>query len=132
MPQRPSALSLMLCDQVAFEEGTQKAFLSGVFTGVSVDAFPTSPQRFDIFAALTDGLGSVTIVLSAVHMDTDQEIYRQTRTVNFPDPLRVVNLRCRVRQLIYTESGTYLFALTADGEEIAARRVRVYQTGDIP
>jgi hypothetical protein len=130
MPQQPSAISLMLCDQVVFEQGTQKPYLLGVFTGVAVDGFPTAPQRFDVFAALTDGQGDVTITLTVVHLETDQEIYTQRVRVEFPDPLRVINLRFRVRQLIYGTAGTYLFALTVDNQEIAARRVRVYQVGD--
>ena len=73
MPQRPSAISLMLCDQVVFEQGTQKPYLLGVFTGVAADSFPTAPQRFDVFAALTDGQGDVRMTLSVVHLDTNQE-----------------------------------------------------------
>jgi hypothetical protein len=130
MPQRPSAISLMLCDQVVFEQGTQKPYLLGVFTGVATDEFPTAPQRFDVFAALTDGVGAVTMTLSVTHLDNNQEIYAQRMKVGFPDPLRVVNLRFRVRRLIYDVPGSYLFALTVDGQEIAARRVRVYQVGD--
>jgi hypothetical protein len=129
MPQRPSAISLMLCDQVVFEQETQKPYLLGVFTGVAADIFPTPPQRFDVFAALTDGLGDVIMNLNVVHLDTDQAIYTQQMTVSFPDPLRVVNLRFRVRQLIYGVAGAYLFALMVDDQEIAARRVRVYQAG---
>src|SRR2546421_1735564 len=110
MSQRPSAVSLMLCDQVVFEEGTQKPYLLGVFTGVAVDSFPTAPQRFDVFAALTDGAGDVTMTLSVVHLDTNEEIYAQRMAVHFADPLRVVNLRFRVRQLIFDAAGTYLFA----------------------
>jgi hypothetical protein len=117
----------MLCDQVIFEINTQKPYLLGVFTGVSVDAVPSSPQRFDIFAALTDGLGEVTMVLSVVRLETNQEIYAQTLKVKFPDPLKVVNLRFRVRHLIYDAPGTYLFAISADEQELAARRVRVYK-----
>jgi hypothetical protein len=132
MPQRPSAISLMLCDQVVFEQGTQKPYLLGVFTGVAADNFSTAPQRFDIFAALTDGQGTVTMTLSVVHLDTNQEIYSQGMTVGFPDPLRVVNLRFRVRQLIFDAAGTYLFALMIDDQEIAARRVRVYQARGSP
>jgi hypothetical protein len=71
MPQRPSAISLMLCDQVVFEHGTQKPYLLGVFTGIAAETLPTAPRRFDIFAALTDGLGDVTLTLSVRHLDTD-------------------------------------------------------------
>jgi hypothetical protein len=132
MPQRPSAISLMLCDQVVFEQGTQKPYLLGVFTGVAADNFPTAPQRFDIFAALTDGQGEVRMTLSVVHLDTNEEIYSQKLTASFPDPLRVVNLRFRVRRLVFDAAGTYLFALMIDDQEIAARRVRVYQVGGSP
>lgn len=132
MSQTPSAVSLMLCDQVVFEHGSQKPYLLGVFAGVAAAEFPTGPQRFDIFAALTDGIGRVTITLSVVHLDTNEEIYRQTMDVDFPDPLQVVNLRFRVRQLAYDAAGSYLFALTVDEQEIAARRVRVYQVGELP
>jgi hypothetical protein len=132
MPQRPSAVSLMLCDQVVFEQGTLKPYLLGIFTGVATDRFPTAPQRFDVFAALTDGLGAVKMTLSVLHLETDQEIYAQQMNVNFPDPLRIVNVRFRVRRLVYDVSGNYLFALTADDQEIAASRVRVYQAGGAP
>jgi hypothetical protein len=117
----------MLCDQVIFEQGTQKPFLLRVFTGIAVDNLPSAPQRFDIFVALTDGLGDVTINLSVVHLESNAEIYSQEIALHFPDPLQVVNVRFRVRRLIFDDVGTYLFALTVDGEEIAARRVRVYR-----
>jgi hypothetical protein len=129
--QQPKAISLVLADKVIFEHGTQKPYLLGIFTGLAVEAFPTVPQRFDIFAALTDGLGDVTITLSVVHLDADQEVYSQTMTVGFGDPLQIVNVRFRIRQLVFDTPGSYLFALavgTEDGdEEIAARRIRVYE-----
>jgi len=132
MSQRPSAISLMLCDQVVFEQGSQKPYLLGVFTGVAADTFPTAAQRFDLFAAFTDGQGDVKMTLSVVHLDTIQEVYSQKMTVRFANPLRVVNLRFRVRRLVFDIPGTYLFALMADDQEIASRRVRVYQVGESP
>jgi hypothetical protein len=127
MPQRPNALSLMLCDQVVFEQGTQKPYLLGVFTGVAAERFPTLPQRFDVFAALTDGVGDVIINLSVMHLETNEEVYARSMRVSFPDQLQVVNLRFRVRQMTYEVAGTYLFALMIDNHEVAARRVNVYQ-----
>src|SRR5262245_7980275 len=122
----------MLCDQVVFEQGTQKPYLLGVFTGIAVDGFPTSPQRFDLFAAFTDGLGSVTMTLSVVHLETGEEIYRKTMNVRFADPLQIVNVRFRMRQLTFEAPGTYVFAMIApnsegEDDEIAARRVKVYR-----
>lgn len=132
MPQLPSAITLMLCDQVVFEQGTQKPYLLGVFTGVAAEQFPTLPQRFDVFVALTDGLGDVTIDLSVTHLESNQEVFAQKMEVKFPDPLRIINLRFRFRQLVYEQAGTYLFALLVGDQEIAARRVRVYDLEDQP
>jgi hypothetical protein len=101
----------------------------GVFTGLAVNGFPSEAQRFDLFASLTDSFGVVTVALSIIHMETNEEIYSQQMDVQFPDPLQVVNLRFRVRQLRFDTAGTFLFALSVDDHEIAARRVRVYQTG---
>jgi hypothetical protein len=101
MPQRPSAVSLMLCDQAVFEQGTQKPYLLGVFTGIAVERFPTPPQRLDAFAALTDGQGDVTMTLSVVHLDTNHESYTETRGLHFPDPLGIMNVRFRIRRLIF-------------------------------
>jgi hypothetical protein len=122
----------MLCDQVIFEEGTHKPYLLGIFTGRAVESFPSPPQRLDAFAALTDGSGDVAITLSVVRLEDNQEIYALPMEVHFPDPLSLVNLRFRVRQLTFESPGTYLFALTVDDEEIAARRLRVYQIGGTP
>jgi hypothetical protein len=132
MTQRPSAIALMLCDQVVFEEGTQKPYLLGVFTGKAVDKFPSGPQRFDIFAALTDGLGDVIITVTAVQLDTNEVIYQQRCTISFPDPLQVVNLRFRVRELQFLAPGMHLIALMVGDQEIAGRRLRVYQAGGSP
>jgi hypothetical protein len=120
----------MLCDQVVFEQGTQKPYLLGVFTGLGVDGFPTAPQRIDVFAALTDGLGDVRMTLKVVHLDTDEEVYTHGMIVRFPDPLSIVNLRLRVRRLAFVMPGIYLFALTAGDHEVAARRLHVYEAGE--
>lgn len=126
MVQRPNTLALMLCDQVTFERGTQKPSLIGVFTGMAADEFPTVPQRIDAFAALTDGLGTGTVELQVTEQSTGNMIYSMSVHLNFPDPLRVINLRLRMRQCSFSAPGEYLFVLLVDDEELAHRRVQVY------
>jgi hypothetical protein len=118
----------MLCDRVVFEHGSQKPYLLGVFTGLAVETLPSTPQRFDVFAALTEGLGDVKITLSVVHLETGREVYSKNIRLNFPDPLQVVNLRLQVRRLVFDVGGMYLFALLVGDEEISARRVYVYES----
>jgi hypothetical protein len=127
MIQRPNALALMLCDQVMIELATYKPSLIGIFTGIAVGGFPSGPHRFDVFAALTDGLGSGTIELSVTEMASGEQAYAQSSSLNCTDSLLVINMRMRVRQCFFPVAGDYLFTLSADGEEIAHRRIRVYQ-----
>ncbi len=125
--QRPAALGLLLCDQLIIEQRTQKPSAIGIFTGITTDRFPSSPQRLDVFAALTDGLGDGTIDLLVTQLEGDQQIFAQSMEMTFPDPLKVVNVRFRFRQLSFPSPGVYVFALVVDGEEIAQRRIHVYQ-----
>jgi hypothetical protein len=130
--QRPGVLGIMLCDQVLFEQGTQKPTLVGVFTGIAATSFPSVPQRFDLFAALTDGLGQGAVDLAITRLETDEEIAAQSMELTFPDPLHVINLRFRFRELSFPAPGSYVFALLVNGDEIAQRRVQVYQVEDLP
>jgi hypothetical protein len=129
MVQPPKSLGLFLCDQVIFERDTLKPSLIGCFGGVAVNEFPSAPQRFDVFAAITDGMGAVTIDLTATHLGTDDEVYRRSLAIRFPDPLRVVHFRYRVLDCEFPVAGVYLVALSVAEVEIVACRVRVYQRG---
>ena len=128
----PKALGLFLCDQVIIERGTQKPSLIGCFAGRAVSEFPSGPQKFDVFAALTDGMGDVTIDLTVTHLETDQEIYTRRFPFRFPDPLKVVHLYFQVRACDFPAQGNYLFTLSVGEAEIATCRLRVYQLGDQP
>jgi hypothetical protein len=130
MIQPPKVIGLFLCDQVIFDRDTQKPCLIGCFAGKAVDDFPSGPQKFDVFAALTDGLGDVTMDLAVTHLETDQEIYSRQFPFRFPDPLRVIHLYFRVRTCEFPARGSYLFTLAMGEVEIASCRLRVYQLGE--
>ena len=130
MAERPHARSLFLCDQVVFEQRTNKPTLVGVFTGVACSAFPSVPQNLDVFASLTNGHGDVVLDLQVIRLATDEQINGQSIEVTFPDPLTVFNLRFRFRQLSFPEPGDYLFQLSCDGDVICHRRIHVYGRED--
>jgi len=62
MEPRPVVLGLTLCDYFLVEERTKKESLTGTFTGLGVADFPAQVLPFSVFAMLTDGLGSATII----------------------------------------------------------------------
>jgi hypothetical protein len=130
--QRPSALGLFLCDQVIFDRDTNRPTPVGIFSTLRCDRFPSAAHSFDVFAALTDGQGQVTLEITVTRLDTDQEASVIRREFDFPDPLAVLNLRFRVRTLSFPVPGVYLFELLADGEVICHRRLTVLPEGEAP
>jgi hypothetical protein len=65
-------------------------------------------------------------------MDTGEEVYSREGLVHFPDRLRVIDYRIRLKNCPFPAPGWYLFTVTVDGEWVAHRRVRVYQEGTPP
>jgi len=127
MSQVPRSLGLILCDQVIFERETLKPSLIGCFTAMNSEEFPFTHPHFDVYSPLTDGLGTVILDLVVVDLENDVQIYAHSMEFPFPDPLQVINLRMRVRRCAFPHPGTYLFTLFGDGEELAHRRVLIYQ-----
>jgi hypothetical protein len=132
MAERPHALSMFLCDQVTFEQQTNKPTLIGIFTRLSCDGFPSAPKHLDVFVALTNGHGTVVLDLQVIRLNTEDQINGQSVEVTFPDPLKVLNLRFRFRLLSFPEPGDYLFQLNCVQEIICYRRVHVYAREDVP
>jgi hypothetical protein len=122
----PTALALLVCEQVIVDHYSRNPSPISIFTGLQVEQFPSDPQRFSVFAALTDALGEGRLELRAVRLDTDDEIYAQQFPLQFPDRATVVNVNIRVRNIRFPVSGVYEFQLLVDGSLVAQRKLRVY------
>jgi Family of unknown function (DUF6941) len=124
MVPRPNAIGLTLCDYVIIEERTKKVSLIGGFTSIRVTAFP-AVVPFCVYAALIDGLGEASVELTVTHLDTDTEVYRLVRTMQFLDRLVEARALFRLRECTFPAAGTYLFTLLIDHEWVAQRQIRV-------
>jgi hypothetical protein len=125
LQDNPVAVGLMLCDQVIVDKDTNKPCLIGIFTGLAVQDFHEA-QRFSAFVALTNGRGQVNVELVGLRLDNGEQIYKQTYSVLFPDPLKVVNLNIRVRSIVFPAPGWYDFVIRVRGEPVSQRRIHVY------
>jgi hypothetical protein len=61
MTPAPTALGLMLCEQVIFDYRSRSPSPINIFTGLAVERFPSEPQRLSAFAVLSGGFGHGTI-----------------------------------------------------------------------
>lgn len=125
MIPKPIALGLFLCEKVIFEEGTKNVTLVSLFTSLNVDRFPFQPQKFALFAALTDGLGDGIIEVVVTRLETDERIYMRQYPVHFPDRRVEVRTVFRINECPFPAAGRYQFTLLLDGEWLAQRDLQV-------
>jgi hypothetical protein len=130
MALRPVVLGLTLCDYVIEEARTKKISLIGSFSGLRGPGFPLL-HPFSVYAALTDGLGEVTVDLVVMELERGEDLYRVRGTLHFADKLAEVNYHLRIKQFQFPRPGIYQFTLFLNGEWAAQRRLRVYQTEDL-
>ena len=126
MTPDPTALALILCEQVIVDQPSQNPAPINIFTGMAVDEFPSLPQRLSVFAALTVSRGSGRLKLQCFRLDTGELFYSQQYPIEFPDRATVVNVHVRVRSIRFPVAGVYEFVLLVDDHLIAQRRLRVY------
>ena len=126
MTPDPTALALILCEQVIVDQQSQNPSPINIFTGMAVDTFPSPPQRLSVFAALTDTQGAGRVELRCLRLDTGDQFYSQQYPIEFPDRSTVVNVHIRVRKIRFPVAGVYEFVLLVDDHLIGQRRLRVY------
>jgi Family of unknown function (DUF6941) len=124
----PTALALILCEQVIVDQHSRNPSPINIFTGLAVEQFPSDAQRFSVFAALTDSQGDGRLELRAIRLDTGEQFYSQQYPVHFPDRATVVNVNIRIRSLRFPVPGVYEFLLLVDGSLVAQRKLRVYSS----
>lgn len=129
MVQRPSAVGLTLCRLVIVEQNTHNVTLASTFQRLEFKSFPATPEPFNAYTVLTDGLGDISLDLVVSRCDTLDEIYVRSFQLRFIDPLRQVRLWWLLRSCSFPVPGAYQFGLQADGEPITQSVLRVAQKG---
>jgi hypothetical protein len=123
----PVAIGLVVCERVIVEEATKNVSLISTFTRFVVRSFPFAPQRFDVFATLTDGLGPARIKLVITRLETDSVVFERDFAIRFPDRLAELRVRFQVGECSFPAPGIYLIALLVDGDLVAQRRLQLIE-----
>jgi len=124
----PSAIGLVLCDQIIVEEGTRNVTLVNCFSFREMDAFPGQVNLF-VLAWLADGRGEMMAELTVDRLDTLEEIYRDNRKLDFAGPLHDARFLARIRGCEIPTPGYYQVSLVIDRNLIAHRKFRVLKKG---
>jgi hypothetical protein len=131
MTPTPVAIGLLLCDRIIVDKDTNSPSAIGIFTGLAVEYFPSDPQRISVFAVLTNTQGNGRAKLAVHGLDDhwlrQEEIYSTNHPIQFPDRFAVLNFHLRVRTIRFPSAGMYEVVMYVDSDEVAHRRVRIYQ-----
>lgn len=68
----PYALALVVCDAIWRDPSTGKRTILGCFSAILADEFPATHPGMAVYAAITDGHGTVPIALRLVDADEAQ------------------------------------------------------------
>src|SRR5438067_1242370 len=96
MVPTPTALGLIISEQVIIDQKTRNPSPINIFSGMGVERFPSDPQRFSVFTTLTDGQGIGTLELVGIRLDTGAGVYHQRYPLNLPNRRTMMNVNIRV------------------------------------
>jgi hypothetical protein len=130
--QRPSALGLLLCEQVIRDSETGRRTFVGAFDSLTADEFPFVSPPLTVYAALTNGQGRIRLELRVTDIDDEVDLAVEGLTVDLPGPLDLAHVRFRFRGLSFPEPGHYLFQLFAENEPICHRRLHIRESEEEP
>jgi hypothetical protein len=130
--EKPIAESLVICDQVITEAGTNKKSLIGIFNSIASPSFPVQHPRLSVYAAMSNGRGEMTVQLRCVRMKDNAETFKVSGTLQFPNPNAVVELVANFNQLPFEQDGLYSFELICEEEILLEKRFNVLLTTQLP
>jgi hypothetical protein len=126
--QLPEVVGLVLCEGLDWHSARGKVSLSGVFQALGFRHFPTVPQDFTVYVALSGAVGEGALKLVITRLETDEEIYYYERWYSFPaDRLLVVNIELPVRRCVFESPGRYGFTLYFDGKFVTERSLLIFK-----
>lgn len=129
MAELPITRGVFLCEKVIVEERTRKVSLINCFTKLYVDAFPSSPQQFNVFAIFVNGNGTVPVRLVVTKVETeledDTDVFEFVGTLRFTGPLQELRTLIPINNLVFDVAGGYEITLESNGEFLAQTRLEL-------
>jgi hypothetical protein len=125
----PVAKSIILCDDVVPDPGTDKVHLIGVFDAIhprSDQPFPHRHPAFAVFLQLTDGEGQALGQVRARRADSDQTVFSSPEhPIQYRDRLQLKSVCFRLRNCPFPVPGLYWIQFLYDGQLVAEQRLRL-------
>jgi len=114
----PVVLAINICDTVIRDELTHKVSLIGLFGVIRARTFPCRHPLMHIHVAMTGGHGKQDIEVRLVRIADEKPIMGVKGTMDFPDPLQVVELTFAWANVGFEKPGEYAVEVSCGGNGV--------------
>lgn len=118
----PSVLSINICDNIIRDEITKKVSLIGLFSAIRANNFPCTHPSLHVHVALTNGHGKYQTDIRFINLSDDKPIAGMRGSLQFQNPLQVVELNVCWQQLRFEKPGEYVVQVLCDGVLVGERK----------
>ena len=126
----PYPLALIACDMIWRDPGTGKMTILGCFSAISAAKFPAMHPVISVYAAVTDGHGTVPITLRLIDVDEeDPPVFELKTDAVFPDPRAVIEMAFIASSVVIPSPGEFRLQLFAGPNPLIERRIIAIQLG---
>lgn len=130
MAQNPQCSTLLLCDAVHQDRGSNKHYVLGTFNDIVVKKMPVAINAM-IFMALTEIVGEVQVNVRIVHaddlMDNGKDVMKGDFKLKSRSPNDTIEVAVNFA-VTFTKCGVYHIELVGnDGSVIHSRRFTIQQ-----
>jgi len=120
-------VSLMICDQVITEAGTNKKSLIGVFSNIAARKFPCRIPKICIFVSITGGHGTAKSEVRCVNEQTHEPLFGAEGEISFANPNHMVEAVFEFNNVAFPAPGLHCIEVLSNGEIVLQRRFVVQQ-----
>lgn len=119
--EKPTCVSLVLCDDVYRDQATQKAILVGTFNNLNATALPCIHPKMVVFFTLTNARGDYKLTLAVEHERTGTEVLAIESRLKLGDPLAMTDFQVVLLNVPFDAEGKYWVTLKVESEIIQQR-----------
>jgi len=125
MTKLPEVAGLILCNRMEVNTAKVELCLAGLFHALSFSTWPAVAAPFTVYTELFDAEAEGTIELKVMRLETEGDVYRQTKWFVSTDRRLRFPLEWRVTQCRFPAPGRYLVSLRFDGELLSQRFLEI-------
>jgi hypothetical protein len=127
---KPLCLAIIICNEVIEDKRTNNKTLVSLFSRITTKSVPCIHPRMFVMASLTDGHGTVPLLIRITHLSSQKSVLELRAEARFNSPMDVNDVILEFRNLPFEREGAYAVEVLADGELLGMRRFVVDVTKD--